>query len=284
MTPYRAIVSKHLTKFLHVISRDIPENYGVTLQGSWAHGEYHATVEDGLVRSFSDVDFVSYNHPLSPNDTIALESTLFSTAESCNLKLKGVSIRPAEEMRDMWKLHYKQSIGTNEHLSEFLQFWTLIGAVEVCAARLQSHDNTLYKQRYHRNKFFLGIWRDLGIVNGHCLDSYKDTLAYVARFLPADICNASYALKLGNETLVPWETIQSAHTSSICCELSRLINSEKDLNNIRYVVQDLVQFDSNNFEFMAMALLTDAKKFVGDFPTRKAACMRLHNKLSIDLQ
>jgi hypothetical protein len=281
MTPIRARVSARLAQFVHVIAIDLPAAYDLTLQGSWANGEYHAVEENGLIRSYSDVDFIS-NTPLSPTERGIIATRLYKAAAACGLHLQDISIRPADEMINMWTLecHENDRDKSRKVRSEFLQFWTLIGAAEVRAAWLPEEDIVPCKRYYYLNKFFLGVWRDLGIVLGHRLDSYRETLLFVAQWLSADICSASYALKLGIETTVPWNTLQFAHRSSILSELRRFMQSTREYESLRIVVTDLTQLDCNTAKFSVMEMLQRAKELECSLPSRKAARARLFQKLT----
>lgn len=285
MTPARARISTRLAQFVRVIAIDLPEAYGLVLQGSWANGEYHVIEDNGLIRSYSDVDFIC-DTPLPPNERMVIETMLYQAAASCSLELQGISIRPVDEMRNMWTLqgHGHDQGKCRKFQSEFIQFWTLIGAAEACAAWLLSEDSAPCKRHYHLNKFFLGIWRDLGIISGHRLESYLETIHFAARCLSTDICSASYALKLGVETTVPWDTLQSAHQSSILSELSRLMQSTGGHESMRSVVNDLIQLDSDAAGFWATEMLEYAKGLEGNLSTRKAARERLFQKVTRGLR
>jgi hypothetical protein len=281
MNQIRARVSTHLGKFINVIAIDLPKAYGLALRGSWAYGEYHAIEKDGIIRSCSDVDFVR-DVPHTSTERIQIEKTLYKAAASCGLELRGISIRSADEMRNMWALggHACDNDKCRKNQSEFIQFWILIGAAEVYAAWLRSDDNVPCGQYYYMNKFFLGIWRDLGIIWGQNLRSYLETLLFAARSLSPDICSASYALKLGIETTIPWFKLQSAHQSSIITELSCFIRSTKEYERICNVVNNLTRLDRRTAKSQALGLLDSARALEGGLISRKAARARLFQKIT----
>jgi hypothetical protein len=280
MIPIRAKVSPRLAAFVRVIAVDLPETYDLALHGSWASGEYHVIEKNGRIHSYSDVDFICGN-PLKPRERIAINSMLYKAAASCGLELQGLSIRPADEMRNMWALPSDGQgyVKSRKIQSEFIQFWTYIGAAEVCAAWLFDQDSTPHKRHYYLNKFFLGIWRDLGIISGHHLGSYLETLHFAARRLSSDVCSASYALKLGIETTVPWKVLQSAHQSAILNELSPLVQSTGEFEWIRSVVNNLTLLDNDMAGLQAAKMIECAKDLEGDLSVRKAARARLLEKL-----
>lgn len=279
MNPIRARVSTRLARFINVIAIELPKAYGLALRGSWAYGEYHAIEKDGIIWSYSDVDFVR-DVPHTSAERILIESTIYRAAASCGLEFRGISIRSADEMRNMWVLggHTCDEDECGKIQSEFIQFWILIGAAEVYAARLRT-DNVSCEQ-YYLNKFFLGIWRDIGLILGQNLCSYLDTVLFVAGSLPPDICDASYALKLGIEPTMPWFKLQSVHQSSLLAELSCFIQSTKEYERIYRVVNDLMHIDRSTARTQALGLLNSAEALEGGLLSRKAARARLFQKIT----
>lgn len=282
MTPNRARVSVRLDHFVRVIARSLPQAYGLILQGSWANDEYHAVEERGLIQSYSDVDFVC-DIQLRPNDRLSIYRTLYQAAASCDLAFQGISIRRREEMRYMWTLQApRDQPGNSTSIKcEFILFWTLIGAAEVCAAWSLNQDSLPRKQHYYLNKFFLSMWRDLGIVTGHHLHSYRETISFAARWLPAEICAASYAMKLGAETTIPWYRLQSAHHGSILIRLKELMESTAQYESISHLLNDLALLDPCAVISRGKEMLKDAERLEGNLSARKAARRRLFQKLSV---
>lgn len=274
----RRHVSKRVWSFIRVVAYDLPEAYDLALQGSWANGEYHAVAENEVIHSCSDVDFVC-KVPWLSSKTIALEQTVYTTASSCGLDLQGVSIRLESEMREMWTLHSPEGDESSGKVlaSEFIQFWVLIGAAE--AALLLNRERTLWKRQYHMNKFYLGLWRDIGILLGHHFESHFETLQFASQWLPANICRGSYALKLGIETAVPWEALQSAHQSAVAKELRHRVCSANQHRRICNVIDDLMGVDNASGYSLALGILEQAKTLEGGLITRKAAITRLSQKL-----
>lgn len=275
----RAKLLSRLTYFTQAITVQLPKNYGVTLKGSWANAEHHVAEEDGPLRSYSDIDFVS-EWPMKPENSDRLKTELNRAAATCGLQIRGCSIRPVDEMRFMWAVGRRKPEERRYRVDgEFIQFWTLIGAAELCSTWLLSTTRESSEWRYHLNKFFLSIWWDMGIVSGYRIRSYRDTLLFAGRWLTADICCASYGLKLGSKTTYSWEIVRSVHEHNVLENLRRFITSPKEYGAIRATITQLTDLNTSKMRRWAGQVLDDAKALEGGLRARRVARLRLVQKL-----
>jgi hypothetical protein len=279
MNSVRLLVAGRLAPFRRLISSDLLKTFDLTLRGSWGDNEYHAIQDGGFVRSYSDVDFTC-DDKLSASERMAIEARLYETAASCGLEFHGVSVRLRSEIQNMFAIRDPTSDDADrrEACSDFIQFWTLVGASEVCVALLRSGDDESIRY-YHINKFFLEIWRDIGTIMGCRVRSYRETLRFAARYLPAHVRRASYALKVGGKTAVPWPVIQATHQRSLLCEIRRFVMGVPEQESIVRTVNDLPSLGPCEAELSATEMLTSAETVQRNVWERKAALNRLRKKL-----
>lgn len=288
-TSMRTIIHTRLSPFIQLISVRLAKTHNLTLHGSWAYGEYHAIEDNEYIYSYSDIDFLCATI-LSNNQKMTIESNIYEFALSCGLRLQGgISIRQSNDMNDMWELqgigHAKA--GNEEFQREFILFWTLIGAAEVCAVLLGNQDSDFHSKRrrhYHLNKFFLNLWRDFGIVTSSRFGSYSETLNFVSRYLPKNICDAIYALKIGADVKVPWDILESAHKSSILNQLCLFMQNQEQYYYIQSILHDLLNINADTAILWALKLLGNAAKLDGSLSARKSALDRIFHKLEPVLQ
>jgi hypothetical protein len=255
--------------------------YGLRLHGSWAHNEYHAFEEHGMVRSYSDVDYVC-DTPFEPTAVALVSAGLRQAAASCDLELKGISIRPSSEMRDMWVFqpHESDWRQTRELRREFIQFWACVSSAEAYTALIVSNDYSSRRQQYQFNKFFLTLWRDLAIASGIRMGTYHDTLNFASNWLPMDFCLASYALKVGRDIALPWDTLLAAHQQALNVAFRRFLQGTQILEILPRALNDGMPVDYHGAVCLAYEMIEQAGVYQHDLSFRQAARMRLLSKLS----
>lgn len=144
-------------------------DFDADLGGSWLHSEGHLLFSPGgVVLSFSDVD-VRCDPNTNPERGRALVSAIASLADAYKIRFSRVSVRSAQEMRDMWPLP-----DSLELAAEYLFFWTMVGMAEL---RMAGQTGDLAMSRpYRLTKFVFKFARNvLSFRNQRC-DSYSDVV------------------------------------------------------------------------------------------------------------
>ena len=258
--------------FVQIITSGLYQPHKLTLSGSWANNEYHAIYSEGIIRSYSDVDFISRGN-ISADDISSIKRDVLDIAKKYKLCIKDVSVRPESEIIDMWKT--SEAISNSQR---FILFWLLIGVAEICVEYKQQQ--AFLKRCYLLNKLFLNIWRDIGLVSGKIIRTYHDIKIFMSRSVPADIGDVAYLIKLGaGNHGNQWSDIQTDYIFMTCRTLCGILKEEWERKIAFNTIVRILNIEKCEARQLGYDIIRDAYHLSNKSYEWGSAVNRLKNKL-----
>ena len=180
----------------YALKRMIETDYGGRLVGSWkTHEAHYPSFQDGLINSFSDVDFL-IGRSIDHHQVKTIASATHTLAKRHGVLIPKVSVRLQAEINAFWHPKMFDKGGTHPcRAGRYLLFWALIGAIEAFSS---SQGACECERSYLAIKFFFKLSRNMLLLKGERPDSYRAIAAgVICHLIPNAAVQRAYMQKLG---------------------------------------------------------------------------------------